>query len=78
MADIAEGQLCLILPVLRQQRDCVPEPLQGQAAGASALSSAQVDSDPWSLWLAIYPTQVVKLAIRPAVVALLQLWLLPA
>ena len=77
MADIADGQLCIILSVLRQQRDCVPKPLQGQVAGALALNSAQVSIAPSLLELAIYPTRLVNLAIRLAIIALLQLKLPP-
>ena len=75
MADIADGQLCIILPVLGQQRDCVPKPLQEQAAGALALRSAQVHSAPKSQGVASYPARLIQLAIRQASIALLQLWL---
>ena len=57
MAGMADGQLCVILPVLRQQRDCIPKPLHGQAAGVLALHSAQVDSGPRSPGVAICPAQ---------------------
>lgn len=75
MADIADGQLCIILPVLGKQRDGIPKALQGPGSRCLSIELSTSQKCSQVTRAGYLPCAAVTLSVRQAIIALLQLWL---